>query len=223
MTRDGGKREVYVDDYVPCYKPYGEWKPVFARAKGNELWVLILEKVWAKLHGDYVKIVSGNCRDTFRDMTGAPSFSHQSVDSDREESIFDILLDADRRGYMMCCSCRFDTQEEKDNAKSLGLVHGHAYSLISVKELTDVNGNQAQVVQVRNPWGDFEWNGDWGDNSDLWTQEARDEIKQENLDGDGIFCIAIPDFVKCFKSAYVCKIVDGYEFSDCALPIEDRG
>lgn len=41
---------VTVDDYFPCY-PEGE--PLFARAHGNELWVMLLEKAYAKLHGNY--------------------------------------------------------------------------------------------------------------------------------------------------------------------------
>jgi len=36
-------------------------------------------------------------------------------------------------------------------------------------EITDKFGNAIKLVQLRNPWGRFEWFGDWGDNSDLWT------------------------------------------------------
>ena len=38
-----------------------------------------------------------------------------------------------------------------------GLVSGHAYSLIAAKVLS----NGQKLVQLRNPWGDFEWNGAW--------------------------------------------------------------
>lgn len=41
---------VTVDDLFPCY-PKGE--PIFSRCFSNELWVLILEKAYAKLHGGY--------------------------------------------------------------------------------------------------------------------------------------------------------------------------
>jgi calpain-15 len=52
---------VLVDDYFPCY-PDGHPSapgPCFSRTKGHELWVLILEKAWAKLHGSYQNIISG--------------------------------------------------------------------------------------------------------------------------------------------------------------------
>jgi len=46
---------VIVDDFLPC--KYHE--PAFAKANGNELWVLLLEKCWAKIHGSYERIESG--------------------------------------------------------------------------------------------------------------------------------------------------------------------
>lgn len=46
-----------------------------------------------------------------------------------------------------------------------GLVPGHAYTVIIIKE---IKGNL--LLNLRNPWGHFEWNGDWGDNSPLWTE-----------------------------------------------------
>lgn len=63
-----------------------------------------------------------------------------------------------------------------------GLVPGHAYSVIAAKE-----AKTHRLLQLRNPWGKFEWNGDWSDNSNLWTDEMK-EVFQPNLDGsDGTF------------------------------------
>jgi calpain-15 len=46
---------VIVDDQFPClYK-----RPIFSSANGKELWVLVLEKVWAKIHGSYKRIEYG--------------------------------------------------------------------------------------------------------------------------------------------------------------------
>jgi len=57
--------------------------------------------------------------------------------------------------------------------------------------VTGSDGRIANIVQVRNPWGSFEWDGDWGDNSPLWTPQARRKIGQTNDANDGVFCIAI--------------------------------
>ena len=38
-----------------------------------------------------------------------------------------------------------------------------------MREVTLDNGLEERLIKVRNPWGDFEWKGDWGDDSELWT------------------------------------------------------
>jgi hypothetical protein len=52
-------------------------------------------------------------------------------------------------------------------------VPGHAYTLLSAAEVLDINGNTVRLVKLRNPWGSGEWNGDWSDQSPLWTDELR--------------------------------------------------
>ena len=53
--------EVLIDDYFPVRQVYkGQAQPCFSKSHDNELWVMILEKVWAKLHGSYANIISGN-------------------------------------------------------------------------------------------------------------------------------------------------------------------
>ena len=42
---------------------------------------------------------------------------------------------------------------------------GHAYSVVQVKEI-----DQFKLIKLRNPWGSFEWKGNWSDNSPLWKQ-----------------------------------------------------
>jgi calpain-15 len=49
MTKNGVNVRVIVDDKIPCKNK----EPVFSENHGDEVWVVILEKAWAKLHGDY--------------------------------------------------------------------------------------------------------------------------------------------------------------------------
>ena len=50
---------------------------------------------------------------------------------------------------------------------------GHAYGLIAAKTVTDKSGNTVNIVKLRNPWGQFEWKGAWGDDSEDWTPEIK--------------------------------------------------
>ena len=57
MTKNGASVVVIIDDHIPCRNK----SPVFSAAHGNELWVLIMEKAWAKLHNCYHRIIGGQC------------------------------------------------------------------------------------------------------------------------------------------------------------------
>jgi len=58
--------------------------------------------------------------------------------------------------------------------EALGLVAQHSYGLLKASEPTDENGNKVRLVLLRNPWGDFEWNGDWSDNDANWTDSLKE-------------------------------------------------
>ena len=56
-----------------------------------------------------------------------------------------------------------DEDLSKSEVKRAGLVDAHAYSLIGAKLITLDNGKTERLVQVRNPWGQRERQGDWSD------------------------------------------------------------
>jgi len=56
---DGIWEEIIIDDNIPVQK--GE--PMFNRSKSNELWVILLEKAWAKTFGGYMNIEAGLTRE----------------------------------------------------------------------------------------------------------------------------------------------------------------
>jgi calpain-15 len=67
----GVLREVVVDDFLPVDK---DGKPVFSKASGGiEIWVMILEKCWAKLHGSYGAIIGGLPFEVLHAFSGAPT------------------------------------------------------------------------------------------------------------------------------------------------------
>ncbi len=46
---------------------------MFSKAHCNELWVLILEKAYAKLHGNYFMLRGGFANEALQDLTGCPT------------------------------------------------------------------------------------------------------------------------------------------------------
>jgi calpain-15 len=57
INKNGVWTELTIDDYMPCSL---EGPPLFTRSHGNELWVLLLEKAYAKLHGSFASIAKGH-------------------------------------------------------------------------------------------------------------------------------------------------------------------
>ena len=60
-----------VDDYLPVHK--GTNKLAFAYSKQQELWVSLLEKGWAKLHGSYAATVGGLPNFAANHLAGVPA------------------------------------------------------------------------------------------------------------------------------------------------------
>lgn len=208
LCKNGEWQFVRLDDYFPCFPEAG---PVYSKSHGNELWVLLLEKAFAKLHGSYDALRGGWAYEALMDMTGAPCSSvrleDESVQADvRSGKFWRDLQQWDELGYLLTASTPGEdkfTETGNTPAGGPGLVAGHAYSLIQAR--TTSRGQK--LLQLRNPWGSFEWNGDWSDESPLWTDALRAElgVAAEAVD-DGAFWMSYEDFLKFFRSVNVCRL-----------------
>lgn len=69
--------DVTIDNLFPC-SPFGE--PLFAKCPRNELWVMLLEKSYAKLLGSYYALKAGTVAETLLDLTGLPTSSYNFED-----------------------------------------------------------------------------------------------------------------------------------------------
>ncbi|EDQ86571.1 uncharacterized protein MONBRDRAFT_33774 [Monosiga brevicollis MX1] len=88
-----------------------------------------------------------------------------------------------------------------------GLVSGHAYSLIGVYK----SKRGHRLIQLRNPWGELEWTGDWSDNSPLWTSDMLDEVKPTRNAKDGLFWMSLEDFLQYFSAINICHVCSAAE------------
>jgi calpain-15 len=71
---NGELQIIEIDDFFPCKKVNSnEFKSAFSKPRNNSLlWVLILEKSWAKLNGSYDLTDGGYTDEAISCLTGAP-------------------------------------------------------------------------------------------------------------------------------------------------------
>lgn len=119
-----------------------------------------------------------------------------------------------------------------------GLAAGHAYSILSAVDVTDTpqvgfgdlkvdmnvtgGAKHFKLVKLRNPWGTFEWKGDWSDKSPLWKKHPHiaKKLKFEDAD-DGCFWMTYEDFSQIYTRINVC---DRSTTGDATLDVnEDKG
>lgn len=199
--KNGEEKEIVVDDMIACYR--GE--PAFSKSHGDELWVILLEKAWAKVHGCFERIEAGFAENVMADLTGAPT----EVIETEEENIFERLKEGDAKGWIMAASAG-STEASKEALEDLGLVGNHSYGLIGVVDVIDIFGDTVQLVKLRNPWGEFEWKGDWGDDSDCWTPVTKEQANWTDED-DGTFFMCVNDLRRFFSRVQMCHVNDNYK------------
>ena len=157
LTKNGIPTTVVIDDYIPCDEDEGE--PIFANSRNGDLWVLLLEKAWAKLHGSYMRIENGDSTTVFRDLTGAPTYFMEFYrgeddygEEEKEEEPFDddiqVALTNEMNPIVYLCS-----RNEKDvgpevveTYKKLGIMPDSAFAILKILDIND-----KKILQIRNP------------------------------------------------------------------------
>ena len=158
--------EIILDDLFPCYGN----KLAFASSNSQGIWPMLIEKAWAKANGSYDSIISGQCSEAFRAVTGACT-SEYKIEDDNPEELFKIIYDSIRNNYLICCSSDSDLRSQILNH---GLVSNHAYSILDIEILIVKDGKYirspkglqetrpaARLIKIRNPWSRGEWKGKW--------------------------------------------------------------
>jgi hypothetical protein len=69
-----GKQEiVYVDEYLPVDPITGKLAFAHSEHQGLEIWICLIEKAWAKLHGSYGAIVSSSSDKVYPHLINKPA------------------------------------------------------------------------------------------------------------------------------------------------------
>lgn len=176
----------------------------------NETWLPLLEKAFAKVHGDYGALDGGWAGTAVEDLTGGVTtvvagnrvlrkerLWREMVGSGSEDGAFVFGLSATGLGA--------DSRN--------GLVLRHAYSILKATEVENEEGIKFRLVKIRNPWGQRsetgtgEWHGPWSDGSREWTPYMIQKLRHEFGD-DGIFWMSYDDVLVHFKWLYRTRLFD---------------
>lgn len=214
--KNGKVVEVAVDDRLPCN---ASGKPAFASStQVNELWVSIIEKAFAKMYHNYESIEAGFTDQALADLTGGIAMRIE-FGKDKQiitsGSLWKTLIQYREAGYLMGAGTPSGS-DAPENASGLGIVQGHAYSLLDVQEC---DGHK--LVKLRNPWGRFEWKGAWGDDDPQWTERMKAKLKLVKAD-DGVFWMDFMDFTNNYEEVYICRFFDSASGWKTIPQIEDE-
>ncbi len=205
----GKQKTVLIDDEFPVFKNKN-W--AMASSGEGEIWVQLFEKVWAKINSSYTMTIAGLPSEALSTLTEAPviTYIHKKYEPDQ---LFDIFKNCDDQKFIICT-----TTNSSSASKEVGLVQSHAYTVISCYNIDGL-----KLMKIRNPWGGgFEWNGDFGDHSKLWTPELKKKVEYVKAD-DGIFYMTFNDFLKYYPYTFVCKYYDGFYYKYKKLVQHDVG
>jgi hypothetical protein len=151
----------------------------------EETWIPLVEKAYAKLHGDYASLMYGRTCDALEDLTGCVASSRRfdSPSSYRNSGVSSLILSRDildkdrfwedelsKANKDRLFGCWFKTlpsmRSGVRNAVVNGLVGNLSYSVVRAVEIKG-----KRFVVIRDAWGDAGWDGPWSDGSKEWTSE----------------------------------------------------
>ena len=152
----------------------------------------------------YEAIEAGMISQALCDLSNGASEQIQLKGADgsiavNPEALWVQLQDSIKSGYLIGAG----SNTGSDTAFVNGIAQGHAYMLVRI--FSDAAGTE-KLVQLQNPHGHGEWQGDWSDESPKWTQWWRATLPNPPID-DGKFWMSFQDFLSSYANVYVCRLL----------------
>jgi len=221
-------KQIILDELLPAAKTDSGILQIFTHTNDAEIWVSLLEKAYAKAFKGYANIIGGLPASALRDLTGAPCKTiplSSHISQSMLDQAWEELRMADGKGYLMCASSLPHTSSTQHLSDYNGLVFGHAYTIIRTFAgfcLDNGVEKEVRLVQLRNPYGRKEWQGEWRDNDSKWATVKSNDGNSPQVKDDGIFWMSIEDLAESFRSVAVCLIRANDKYNVLLIPPAKR-
>ncbi|KUJ19205.1 cysteine proteinase, partial [Mollisia scopiformis] len=187
-------REDVETEYRKTYQT-GSQALFFAQCKDqNETWLPLLEKAYAKAHGDYAALGGGWIGEGVEDLTGGVTTELLTSDILDTESFWHDEIMKVNKEFLFGCSTGLlgGGYGNRD-----GISEGHAYVIMEAREIS----TGQRLLKLRNPWGKGKkgnWEGPWSDGSKEFTPEIQLELDHK-FGSDSVFWISYEDLLRKYQ------------------------
>lgn len=187
-------REDVEKEYRKTYQT-GSQSLFFAQCKDpNQTWLPLLEKAYAKAHGDFFSLSGGWIGEGLEDLTGGVTTELLTSDIlDTDEFWHNEILKVNKEFLFGCSTGLLDYGYGNRD----GISEGHAYVIMEARELS----TGERLLKLRNPWGKIKkgnWEGPWSDGSKEFTPEAQIELNHK-FGNDSVFWISYQDLLRKYQ------------------------
>lgn len=157
----------------------------------QETWVPLIEKAYAKAHGDYASISGGYIGEGMEDLSGGVMTEVFTSDILDLDDFWENEMMKVNQEFLFGCSTGL---MEHGTGSRDGISEGHAYVVMEARTME----SGQRLVKLRNPWGKIRkglWDGPWSDGSKEWTMEAQQELGHK-FGSDSVFWIPFEDMIQ---------------------------
>ena len=150
----------------------------------------LIQKAYAKAHGDYASLAGGWIGEALEDLSGGVTTELFTSDILDLDEFWDNEMSKVNEEFLFGCATGV---METGTGNRNGIAEGHAYVIMDARTLK----SGQRLVKLRNPWGKIRkglWEGPWSDGSKEWTTEVQEELGHK-FGSDSVFWISYEDMI----------------------------
>ena len=193
---NGQYKILIIDDYFPIIK--GTTILRFSKPVKNEIWLLLMEKAFAKVHGGYGALFSCDVSMVVQTFTGFPIERLNFYDMLDIEDLEEMIRFNKNGNFINLCP-------NKENCEEIGLMPGKAYQVEDIFDVRNNNNGKEECLKILKIKNLFEYNkytGDWSSNGSQFTDTVKNILGYKSSD-IGYIYISIEFAFKYFSQIQV--------------------